>query len=671
MKKKRILSLVLIYAILASILLTNDILEVSAAQTFKDVKTSDWFYKDVMYAKQTGFMKGYSDNTFRPQNTMDVSTFVQLLMKAANVEYSASAHSWMISESRATKTTPKHIVMALYKNIIKAGEFKDYQKAITRGEMCQLINRVLELSKKDAPFKDLDASFFEDKVKIASQIKDYAKMNATTKDIAYIVYASGIVHLKNDGTMGLSKKATRAEITSALIRLANPYYRIVPTVPTTTKNMSNTVTVEEFTTQLLKAVGKFSTSNWMNLANYKEFVRPEADYPSYQKPILRREAAMIVARLMDDITDIERLFTRGGNEVSLKGIPTASTYPDIEEIFVYPSPIWTVYDWEGYRGNISDIYQITEEYQKEMVTLYLAGFMDVDKNNELRPYDFLTKKEATVLIDNVKQFSSLNPRQAQDKLLTMIRDVKEKAMPSMRKPSNAKLWGETYPYVDASLYEYVKEINKSSSNIQLYKKREDYIDRLINNNLSISDLLYYDTLSRDPQVYKNYLNTRYTVDYHTLNSKADYYSTANAKGGNGDFLKRVLFFYNSASIMNVVQPNNEDTPIKDRLFPDDIIKKEIADIKKYNIVMQSEAVTHKSLLYGDYILVTLRTIYYPGTSEDYLKSKGLEVGVWYEQDLRISMIITCDGPEEYRDRWVTSYLVDPHIDKLSTIRKMK
>jgi len=95
-KKKRILSLVLIYAILASILLTNDNLEVSAAQTFKDVKTSDWFYKDVMYAKQTGFMKGYSDNTFRPQNTMDVSTFVQLLMKATNVEYSASAHSWMI-----------------------------------------------------------------------------------------------------------------------------------------------------------------------------------------------------------------------------------------------------------------------------------------------------------------------------------------------------------------------------------------------------------------------------------------------------------------------------------------------------------------------------------------------------------------------------------------------
>jgi len=46
-KKKRILSLVLIYAILASILLTNDILEVSAAQTFKDVKTSDWFVQQI------------------------------------------------------------------------------------------------------------------------------------------------------------------------------------------------------------------------------------------------------------------------------------------------------------------------------------------------------------------------------------------------------------------------------------------------------------------------------------------------------------------------------------------------------------------------------------------------------------------------------------------------
>lgn len=676
MKAKKIVSLILVFAMVLSIVLPDNTINVSAkVKTFKDVKTSDWYYIDVMYARESGLMDSYADNTFKPQNTMEISTFIELLMDTLKVEYSAYAHSWLISESKATKTTPKHIAMALYLNIVNTGEFKDYKKSITRSEMCRLIYRVLELSKESSTFRELSASVYEDKVNITSQIKDYAKMNSTEKNIAYAAYASGIVQLRNDGTMGLSKKATRAEIVSALIRLGNPYYRIVPTVPTTSVNLSNTITVEEFTTQLLKAVGKTST---MKSAYTNGYVRAEADYPSYEKPILRREAALTVARLMDEITDIPRLFTRGGDEIFLSGVSTNhTTYPELEDFFVFPSPIESVYDWEKYRGNIADIYQITEEYQKEMVTLYLTGLIDVNKNKKLRPYDFLTKKEATALINNVKQYASLSPKEAQSKLLTMIRTLDEKALPIIQKPSNAKLWGEIYPYVDVSLYEYVKKVDNSLgnySNIHLYKERAAYINRLVNNNLSSSDILYSDILSTYPQVFKNYLNTRYTVDYHTLNSKANYYSTENKKGGTGNYLKRVLFFYNPAHVMNIVQPNNEDTPSKDWLFPDDVMKQEIANIKKYKIVMQSEAITHKSLLFGDdgaQMLVTLRTIYYPGTSEDYLKSKGLEVGIWYEHDLRISMSITFGGPEKYRDRWVTSFLTNPFIKELSTIRKMK
>lgn len=657
MQKKKILSFLLVWTIILSTVFPGKTTVASAAvEGFKDVKTSSWYYTDVMYAKQIGFMKGYGDNTFKPNNTMDVSTFIELLMRTSNVEYSAYAHSWMISESRATKTTPKHIVMALYLNIIKPGEFKDYKRAITRGEMCRLINRVLDINKTDYSFRRLTTSFFEDKANVTLQIKDYTKMDATEKKIAYNTYASGIVTLHRNGAMELSKKATRAEIISALIRLGNPYYRIVPTVPTTPKDMSNTITVEGFTTQLLKAIGKKST---MKYAYTNGFVRAEADYPSYKKPILRREAALIVARLMDDITNIDMLFTRGGNEVFIKGVPTASTYPDIEELFVYPSPIWTVYDWENYRGNISDIYQITEEYQKEMVTLYLAGFIEVDKNKELRPYDFLTKEESKQLINKIKEFAYLNPKEAQDKLQTLIRDdINEKAMPSIKKPSNAKLWGETYPYVNTSLYEYVKNVDTSwgnHPNIYLYKKNSS-------------------SLKTYPQVFKNYLNTRYTVDYRTLTSKTNYYSKFNDKGGTGDYLKRVLFFYNPAHIMNRVQTNNENTPKKDCLFPDDVMKKEIANIKKNKIVMQSEAITHKSLLFNeeaDQMLVTLRTIYYPGTSESYLKSKGLETGIWYEQDILVSMVISIDGPEAKRDRWENSLLGTPYIDELSPIRKMK
>ncbi len=653
MKGKKIISFALALIMLISVVLSGSTIKVSAAivlADYKDVKASDWFYKDVMYAGQLRIMKGYDDNTFKPNQAMSISSYVQLLLNSLNIDY---------SKASSTKTTPKHITKALQIGILQKGEFNNYNKALTRGEMSRLLNRVIKA-------KIVSVTFPSEKSKVVTQIKDYSKMNKNAKDIAYTVYGSGIVRLLDNDNMGFSQKATRAEIASALLRLTNSIYRIFP-ITSTPVDFSNTISVEDFTTQLLKAVGKSSS---MNSAYNYGYVRSEAEYPSYQKPILRREAALTVARLMDDVTDIKYFFTRGDNDIFLKGVDVAFEYPDYEKIekleewVGFPSPIFNIYSWEEYRGNIADIYQITEEYQKEMVTLYLAGFIDVDKNQNLRPYDFLTKEEASELIQTVKSFASLNPRKANEKLLTMIRPVKEKALPSVKNPSNARLWGETYPYVKSSLYEYVKSISSpwsssnpwgNLSNIQLYNRNSD-------------------SLYRDPQIFKNFLNTRYTVDYRTLNCKADYYSTYGNITGTGDFLERVLFFYNSASSRNFVQQNSEETPRKDRLYPDDIIKKEITTIKNNKIVMQSEAVTHKSLLYDEEatnMLVTLRTIYYPETSEDYLKNMGLEAGVWYEQDICVRMIITTDGPEEYRDRWETSCLVDPYIDELSPIRKMK
>ena len=76
-------------------------------------------------------------------------------------------------------------------------------------------------------------------------------------------------------------------------------------------DFSNTLTVKEFTEMVLKAIDREAT---MDYAISKEFVRPLADYPSYDKPILRREAALIVARVMDDITGMPALFTSGKND---------------------------------------------------------------------------------------------------------------------------------------------------------------------------------------------------------------------------------------------------------------------------------------------------------------------------------------------------------------------
>jgi len=165
-------------------------------------------------------------------------------------------------------------------------------------------------------------------------------------------------------------------------------------------DFSDTLTVKEFTEMVLKAIGRETS---MEYAISKEFVRPSADYLSYDKPILRREAALTVARIMDDITGMPALFTNGKNDYFLKGY-TQNHRLQSQHINTLINDIglknntydkyFTLIYWQDYIGNIKDIRMITKEYLKEMATIYFAGLLDADECGRLRPYDFLTKKEA-------------------------------------------------------------------------------------------------------------------------------------------------------------------------------------------------------------------------------------------------------------------------------------
>src|SRR5690606_18695335 len=106
--------------------------------------------------------------------------------------------------------------------------------------------------------------------------------------------------------------------------------------------------------------------------------RSSAEYPSYEKPILRREAALTMARIMDELTNMPALFTSGDNDLFIQGY-TRNHKLQPYEINILINNIdkqyFTLVYWENYRGHIKDIRMITPNYQKEMVTLYLAGMI--------------------------------------------------------------------------------------------------------------------------------------------------------------------------------------------------------------------------------------------------------------------------------------------------------
>lgn len=87
--KKRIISLLLVFALLATLLPTGamavETAKDSGTNPFTDVKSTDWFYDAVRYAGEKGFFSGTSATTFEPYDTMTRGMFVTVLGRMAGV----------------------------------------------------------------------------------------------------------------------------------------------------------------------------------------------------------------------------------------------------------------------------------------------------------------------------------------------------------------------------------------------------------------------------------------------------------------------------------------------------------------------------------------------------------------------------------------------------------
>jgi hypothetical protein len=599
---------------------------------FSDVRETDWFYPTVSKLVEKGYIGGYPDGTFKPQNNIRVSEFTKILI---------SAIGYQVDVSKGGYWAEGYINKAKELGIIQDNEFDDYDRYITRGEMARMVVRAG--TGTSAKGKGISLDVPENYKSYSYLITDYSTLDPDSKDIALKVFVSGIITGFPDGSFGFDKNATRAEACAILMRFLEKDQRKIPELPV---DFNNTLTVKEFTTQLLKAMGKEAT---MEYAQKMGYVRPSAEYPSYEKPILRREATLTMARIMDDLTDMTALFTSGDNDLFIQGYTLnhrLQPYMINKLINDIGTEYFTLINWENYRGHIKDIRMITPNYQKEMITLYLAGIIDANENKELRPYDFLTKEEAQEWINKCKEYSSLSPDEVLMQVAKNIRKLEEKPMPEVEKPSNAEIWRSTSPYVNKRLYEYPLKLDRTS----------DWGKAVNAYNIELKS----STLKLFKPMYELYFNTRYTVDYRNLDAEAKYYTTYGGEWGIGNYEKRVLFYHNPAQSTNgYLDENGNNKKFEDIILPDKMLKIEIEKYKKYKVVSQAELITDNSLIYsgGDMrARATWRIIYYPPTDPAFLKEQGLEVGKWYEKDILIDMGICSDGPEELRDRWEFSAL---------------
>lgn len=195
------------------------------AQTFSDVQSNHSVYNAIENLVQDGIINGYSDNTFRPDNSINRVEFLKVLLLGSEIDVEEASHNAGFPDVISNSWYAKYVIKAKDKGIIKGnpdGHFYpnnqvNFAEAL---KMLTLANQVkLKTNLTNAPFADVPkdawyAIYF-----------DYAKnTNIITKNSSEKV---------NPG-----KKLNRGEAAELIFLFRNSGETIIETVETTEKQIA-------------------------------------------------------------------------------------------------------------------------------------------------------------------------------------------------------------------------------------------------------------------------------------------------------------------------------------------------------------------------------------------------------------------------------------------------
>lgn len=185
-----------------------------AVSKFTDIKDSNWACPYINKLVEKGGIKGYSDGTFKAQNTITAAEFVKTIIALIDGEKSPleSDNHWASG----------YMDTAIFLNIMPERFIprENWDKPISRENMGTIMERTAELVNKEYAITD------ETKLKsIQVGIKDYDSICEDCKDYIAQAVGRGLITGYSDGTFKPQKTATRAEATTMIVRLIDKSFR--------------------------------------------------------------------------------------------------------------------------------------------------------------------------------------------------------------------------------------------------------------------------------------------------------------------------------------------------------------------------------------------------------------------------------------------------------------
>jgi hypothetical protein len=113
-------------------------------EIFSDVKLSDWFFSYIMQAQAQGVVTGYSDGTFKPGNTVNLAELLKMLILSAKVDISFDVNSDVFADVPKDTWYSKYALYAKSYNLVTPDDRGNLNASIPikRGRFSEIVYRL-------------------------------------------------------------------------------------------------------------------------------------------------------------------------------------------------------------------------------------------------------------------------------------------------------------------------------------------------------------------------------------------------------------------------------------------------------------------------------------------------------------------------------------------------
>ncbi|MFM9280871.1 S-layer homology domain-containing protein [Paenibacillus jiagnxiensis] len=212
--KKMIVSIFASVTLMSSVFIPLGNPVASAAAAFKDVPAGHWAKASIDAAVNKGYLKGYSDGTFRPSAPVTRAEFAAILSRVSNNEVEGGKGSF---PDLSGNWSEGEVNKAIGMGFISTGDYPNGFKpstSLTRREMSKWMASGLAAAQEDFQ------TALSDTKDTLIPVAEYYKGGLNKIDYPYVSVAlgTGLMTGYEDGAFGPAKTTTRAEVATILGR---------------------------------------------------------------------------------------------------------------------------------------------------------------------------------------------------------------------------------------------------------------------------------------------------------------------------------------------------------------------------------------------------------------------------------------------------------------------